>query len=74
MTSENRWKRKAINIAIVGRPNVGKSTLVNTLLRENRVVVSDLPGTTRDAVTVEWVHRGRRMQLADTAGMRLAAR
>lgn len=42
---------------MVGRPNVGKSTLVNTLLKENRVVVNDLPGTTRDSVTVEWIHR-----------------
>ncbi len=49
---------------------MGKSTLVNTLVKENRVVVTDLPGTTRDAVTVEWIHKGRRMNLVDTAGLR----
>ena len=43
-------KRKPIQLAIVGRPNVGKSTFVNGLLKENRVIVNDLPGTTRDSV------------------------
>ncbi|MFB3855023.1 MAG: ribosome biogenesis GTPase Der [Vicinamibacterales bacterium] len=61
-------------VAIVGRPNVGKSSLVNRLLREERVLVSDIPGTTRDAVdvVVRW-HR-RRFRIVDTAGIRRAGR
>ncbi len=62
------------NVAIVGRPNVGKSSLVNRLLREERMLVSEMPGTTRDAVdsTMTW-HR-RRFRIVDTAGMRRAGR
>jgi GTP-binding protein len=61
-------------VAIVGRPNVGKSSLVNRLLREERVLVSEMPGTTRDAIdsTMTW-HR-RRFRIVDTAGMRRAGR
>jgi GTP-binding protein len=57
-------------IAIVGRPNVGKSSLLNQLLGEERAIVSDIPGTTRDAIdtTLEW--RGRELRLVDTAGLR----
>jgi GTP-binding protein len=57
-------------IAIVGRPNVGKSTLVNALLGEERVVVFDLPGTTRDSISIEFEREGKRYTLVDTAGMR----
>jgi GTP-binding protein len=57
-------------VAIVGRPNVGKSSLVNRLLREERVLVSDLPGTTRDAIDTELVWRTRRFRIVDTAGIR----
>ncbi|MGH8770695.1 MAG: ribosome biogenesis GTPase Der, partial [Burkholderiales bacterium] len=57
-------------IAIVGRPNVGKSTLINTLLGENRLVVSGAPGTTRDAIHVDFEQSGRRYTLIDTAGLR----
>jgi GTPase len=62
--------RGDVRLAIVGRPNVGKSTLVNTLLHEERFVVSDLPGTTRDAIDtlLEW--KGRRFVVTDTAGIR----
>lgn len=59
-----------IRIAIVGRPNVGKSTLVNRLLGEERVVVYDAPGTTRDSVEVPFERHGRRYTLIDTAGIR----
>jgi GTP-binding protein len=61
-------------VAIVGRPNVGKSSLLNRLLKEERVLVSDLPGTTRDAIdaVVTW-HR-RRFRIVDTAGMRRPGR
>ena len=63
-----------IVIAIVGRPNVGKSSLLNRLLKEDRVMVSDMPGTTRDAIdaTLTW-HR-RQFRIVDTAGMRRPGR
>ena len=61
-------------IAIVGRPNVGKSTLVNALLGEERVVVFDQPGTTRDSIYVEFERGGKRYTLIDTAGMRKRGR
>jgi len=57
-------------IAIVGRPNVGKSTLVNTLLGEERVIAFDEPGTTRDALYLDFERAGRRYTLIDTAGVR----
>ncbi|MBI2753248.1 MAG: ribosome biogenesis GTPase Der [Betaproteobacteria bacterium] len=57
-------------VAIVGRPNVGKSTLMNALVGEERVIVSDQPGTTRDAIEVAFEHGGRRYTLVDTAGLR----
>jgi GTP-binding protein len=57
-------------IAVVGRPNVGKSTLVNALIGEERVIVFDQPGTTRDSIYVEFEHAGRPFTLIDTAGMR----
>ncbi len=61
-------------IAVVGRPNVGKSTLVNALLGEERVVVFDQPGTTRDSIHVEFERDGRRYTLIDTAGLRRRGR
>jgi len=61
-------------IAIVGRPNVGKSTLVNALLGEERVVVYDQPGTTRDSIEIEFERAGRRYSLIDTAGLRRRGR
>src|SRR5882757_31583 len=60
----------AVRIAIVGRPNAGKSTLVNALVGEERVVTFEEPGTTRDAIDVELEVRGRRYVLVDTAGLR----
>lgn len=57
-------------IAIVGKPNVGKSSLINKLLGENRVIVSDIAGTTRDAVDTEIKHNGKEYVFIDTAGMR----
>jgi GTPase len=59
-----------IGIAIVGRPNVGKSTLVNRLLGEERVIVYDQPGTTRDSIYIPFERNGRKFTLVDTAGMR----
>ena len=63
-----------MRLAIVGRPNVGKSTLVNRLLGEERVIASDVPGTTRDAIAVDLERDGRKYRLIDTAGIRRRAR
>jgi len=63
-------KDKYPKIAIVGRPNVGKSTLVNTLLGEERVIAFDQPGTTRDSIYIDFESDGRRYTLIDTAGLR----
>ena len=65
---------QGIRVAIVGRPNVGKSTLVNRLLGENRVVVSDIAGTTRDSIRVPIERDGKKYTLIDTAGVRRRAR
>ncbi|MGX5659162.1 ribosome biogenesis GTPase Der [Castellaniella ginsengisoli] len=59
-----------IKLAIAGRPNVGKSTLINTLVGEDRVIAYDLPGTTRDAIEIEFERGERRYTLIDTAGLR----
>ncbi|MBS0395711.1 MAG: ribosome biogenesis GTPase Der, partial [Proteobacteria bacterium] len=64
----------AIRIAVVGRPNVGKSTLINRLIGEERVVAFDEPGTTRDSVHVPFERDGQRYVLIDTAGVRRRAR
>jgi GTP-binding protein len=59
-----------VRLTILGRPNVGKSTLLNALLREERVIASPEPGTTRDPIDTTLVHRDRRFVLTDTAGIR----
>ncbi len=59
-----------IKLAVAGRPNVGKSTLINTWLGEERLVAFDLPGTTRDAITVPFERNGQKFELVDTAGLR----
>lgn len=64
----------SIRIAVVGRPNVGKSTLINRILGEERVVVSDVAGTTRDAIDVPYERNGRKYTLVDTAGVRRKGR
>ena len=61
---------KPIRLAVAGRPNVGKSTLINTWLGEERLVAFDLPGTTRDAIHVPFERHGQKFELIDTAGLR----
>lgn len=65
---------RRIRIAFVGRPNVGKSTLVNRILGEERMIASDVPGTTRDSIAVDLERDGRLYRLIDTAGLRRRAR
>lgn len=69
-TTEKTADEQGIKLAIVGRPNAGKSTLVNRMLGEERVVVYDEPGTTRDSIFVPLERRGKRYTLIDTAGVR----
>jgi GTP-binding protein len=68
-TLEDEGPRR-LKIAIVGRPNVGKSTLVNALLGEERVIVFDMPGTTRDSIHIDFDRAGKPYTLIDTAGLR----
>lgn len=63
-----------VRIAFIGRPNVGKSTLVNRILGEERMIASDVPGTTRDSIAVDIERDGRKYRLIDTAGLRRKAR
>ena len=63
-----------LKLAIVGRPNVGKSTLINRLLGEDRLLTGPEPGVTRDAIAIDWVWKGRPVRLVDTAGLRRRAR
>jgi GTP-binding protein len=63
-----------LRLAIVGRPNVGKSTMVNRLLGEERMITGPEPGLTRDAIAARWTFEGRQIELVDTAGMRRRAR
>ncbi len=67
---EDDEKIRGIKIAIVGRPNVGKSTMVNTLLGEERVIAFDMPGTTRDSIEIPFERDGKHYTLIDTAGIR----
>ncbi|VAW93367.1 GTP-binding protein EngA [hydrothermal vent metagenome] len=71
---EQDEEEKGIKVAIIGRPNVGKSTLVNRILGEERVVSFDLPGTTRDSIYLPFERDGQRYTLIDTAGVRRRSR
>lgn len=66
--------QKPIRLTVAGRPNVGKSTLINTWLGEERLVAFDMPGTTRDAITVPFERAGQKFELIDTAGLRRKGR
>jgi GTP-binding protein len=71
---EGEAEERPLQLAIVGRPNVGKSTLVNRLLGEDRLLTGPEPGITRDSIALEWGWHGRPIRLVDTAGMRRRAR
>lgn len=68
--NEEDSEENIIKIAIVGRPNVGKSSITNALLNEERVIVSDVSGTTRDSIDSKIIHKGQEFLLVDTAGIR----
>ncbi len=73
-TSEAELSKRPLLLAIVGRPNVGKSTLLNRLVGEERMLTGPEAGITRDAIRVEWQWQGRQVRLVDTAGMRRRSR
>ena len=73
-TSDQDESDKSLRIAVIGRPNVGKSTLINRLIGEERLVVYDQPGTTRDSVSVPFERDGKQYTLIDTAGVRRKSR
>lgn len=65
---------RIVDLAVVGRPNVGKSTLVNRLLGEDRMLTGPVAGLTRDAISINWTYKGRHFRLTDTAGLRRRSR
>lgn len=69
-SAEDEAEEETVNVAIIGKPNVGKSSLVNRLVGENRVIVSNIAGTTRDAIDTRIEHNGRTYVFIDTAGIR----
>ena len=71
---QDRDRPRVVRMAVVGRPNVGKSTLVNAILGEDRLLTGPEAGITRDAIEVEWRYRDRPLKLVDTAGLRRRAR
>lgn len=73
-SEDEAYKKRPIQLAIVGRPNVGKSTLVNALLKDERMLTGPEAGVTRDAITSEWTYQGRKINLVDTAGLRRQAK
>jgi GTP-binding protein len=71
---ENTWMERPLQMAIVGRPNVGKSTIVNALLGQERMLTGPEAGITRDSISISWNFNGRSIRLIDTAGLRRKAR
>ncbi|GJD05789.1 GTPase Der [Galdieria sulphuraria] len=70
LLQQQQQQEEDIRVAIVGRPNVGKSTLINRLIDEDRLITGAVQGITRDAIPVEWIHQEKRFILTDTAGIR----
>ncbi|MBC8382773.1 MAG: ribosome biogenesis GTPase Der [Candidatus Cloacimonetes bacterium] len=71
---EEQFKENTIKIAVVGKPNVGKSSLVNKIIGQNAVIVNDIPGTTRDSVHLNFEYNGCNLTIIDTAGLRRKSR
>ena len=71
---EEQFKEDTIKIAVVGKPNVGKSSLVNKIIGQNAVIVNDIPGTTRDSVHLNFEYNGCNLTIIDTAGLRRKSR
>ncbi|HEY9548935.1 MAG TPA: ribosome biogenesis GTPase Der, partial [Kiloniellaceae bacterium] len=71
---EEAERERVLQLAIVGRPNVGKSTLVNKLIGEDRLLTGPEAGITRDSIAIDWTFKGRALRLVDTAGLRRRAR
>jgi GTP-binding protein len=74
VSTEKKWDQEVTKVAVLGRPNVGKSSLVNRLLGYKRVLVDEVPGTTRDAIDTLLERNGKRYVLVDTAGIRRKSR
>ncbi len=74
ITNDEKVIVNDLTLSIVGRPNVGKSTFINQLIKENRVITSPISGTTRDAIAIQWNYKGKNITLTDTAGMRKKAK
>lgn len=74
MAQEESHAQKPLQLVIVGRPNVGKSTLINQMVGHERLLTGDMPGVTRDAIALDWEYAGRPIKLIDTAGMRKMGR
>ena len=72
--TKNMKRKKKINIVILGRPNSGKSTLLNAIIKKERAIVDEQPGTTRDLVTTEFDFKGKSLQIVDTCGLRRLSR
>jgi len=69
ISTNNKYLKRPIKIAVIGKQNAGKSSIINSLLKESRVIISDIPGTTRDSIPIQWVYKGRKVILIDTAGL-----
>lgn len=69
-TNTDESSPKPLQLAIIGRPNVGKSTLINYLIGQERLLTADMPGVTRDAIELDWTYEGRPIHIVDTAGLR----
>ena len=69
-SANSRYIKEGINIAIIGRPNVGKSSLLNTIIEEDKAIVTDISGTTRDTVEGSIIYKGLKLNFIDTAGIR----
>ncbi|MDD9912426.1 MAG: ribosome biogenesis GTPase Der [Alphaproteobacteria bacterium] len=67
-------EEKVLSLAVVGRPNAGKSTLVNKLIGEDRLLTGDIAGLTRESISIEWAYKGRQFKLTDTPGQRRKAK